>query len=79
MTEAVEKLIPVLATLTAEDRAALRHYLRELDGDEPELTEEEWEAEWAEEIDRRIADHKSGKTVGIPHEEVMRQMKEKYG
>ena len=35
--------------------------------------------EFIAELNRRIADMDSGKTVGIPHEEVMRRMKDKYG
>ncbi len=85
MSEAAEKLKPLLAALTADERAEVTEYIRELnnrpldeDGEEV-LTPEEWEAVWADEIDRRIADMESGKTVAIPHEEVMRRMKEKYG
>lgn len=49
-------------------------------GDEDEnLTREEWEAAWVAECERRLADLRSGRTVGIPAEEVMRKMKEKYG
>jgi putative addiction module component (TIGR02574 family) len=81
MSEAAEKLKMLLAALPREDRAELVEYLTDLNnGDEgEELTPEEWEAHWVEEINRRIEDSKAGKTVGIPHEEVMRQMKEKYG
>jgi putative addiction module component (TIGR02574 family) len=81
MSEAVAKLKPLLDALTADERAELAEYLAALDneGDEEELTPEEWEAMWAEEINRRMEDAKAGKTVSIPHEEVMRRMKEKYG
>jgi putative addiction module component (TIGR02574 family) len=84
MSEAAEKLKPLLAALTADERAELAEYLLALNNGEDEdgeeaLTSEEWEAAWAEEIHRRIADAKANNTPGIPHEEVMRQMKEKYG
>ena len=81
MSEAAEKLTPLLATLTADERAEVADYLHELNGtgEEEDLTEEEWEAEWVEECNRRLERMKSGESVGIPHEEVMRQMKEKYG
>ena len=84
MSEAVAKLKPLLAALTADERAQVTEYLHELDsstggGDEENLTPEEWEAAWVEECERRMADAESGKTVGIPHEEVMRRMKEKFG
>ncbi len=50
------------------------------DPDEDEvLTREEWEEAWIAEAERRLADLRSGRTVGIPAEEVMRKMKEKYG
>ena len=79
MSEAAEKLKPLLAALTAEERAEVAQYLATLDDEGDDLTPEEWEAEWVDEINRRIEDSKAGKTVGIPHEEVMRRMKEKYG
>ncbi|MFO0796944.1 MAG: addiction module protein [Gemmataceae bacterium] len=47
--------------------------------DDENLTREEWEAAWVAECDRRLADLRSGRTVGIPAEEVMRKMREKYG
>ena len=78
MSEAAEKLKPALDALTSADRFVLIKYLVKLH-DEEELSTGEWEAEWVEEINRRVADSKAGKTVSIPHEEVMRQMKEKYG
>ena len=78
MSEAAEKLKPLLAALSADERAELTDYLRSLDDGE-EFTEEEWEAAVAEEANRRMEDMRAGKTKGIPHEEVMRQMKEKYG
>jgi putative addiction module component (TIGR02574 family) len=79
MSDAVEKLKPVLAALSAADRAELVNYLRGFDDYEEELTPEEWEEAWLEEINRRVADMDSGKTVGIPAEEVMRKLREKYG
>lgn len=47
--------------------------------DDETLTQEEWEAAWVAECDRRTADRRAGKTVGIPAEQVMQEMKEKYG
>lgn len=78
MSEAVTKLLPMLNALTADERAEVAEYLAR-EGGQENLTPEEWEAAWADEIDRRIEDAKAGKTVGVPHEEVMRRMKEKYG
>ncbi len=78
MSEAAEKLKPMLAALPVADRTELIEFLINLH-DTEEISEEEWEEHWAEEINRRIADYEAGKTVGIPHDEVMRRMKEKYG
>ena len=84
MSDAAEKLKPLLESLTADERAEVIEYIHELgnssaEDEEMQLTEEEWEAEWADECNRRLARMKSGESVGIPHAEVMRQMKEKFG
>lgn len=88
MSEAAEKLKPLLDALTADERTEVAAYLHSLTNDhaEPDADDEEeplargeWEAAWLPEIERRIADFESGKTTGIPHDEVMRRMKEKYG
>jgi hypothetical protein len=82
MSETAEKLKPILASLSAEDRATLIEYMCSLDtnadGNE-ELTEEEWEAQWADEINRRVEAAKNGQPDSMPHDEFMRLMKEKYG
>lgn len=80
MSEAAERLKPALAALTRDERAELVEFLIALDAETGDgLTPEEWEAAWEEEINRRVADHEAGRTQSIPHEEVMRRFKEKYG
>jgi len=80
MGEAAEKLKPLLAALSPDERTEIADYLRSLDvGEDEDLTEEEWENALVEELNRRMADAAAGKTTAIPHEEVMRRMKEKYG
>ncbi|HXD89246.1 MAG TPA: addiction module protein [Urbifossiella sp.] len=76
MSEKAEKLKAALAELSLEEREDIRIYLDSL-GDE-ELTQEEWEQAWSEEINRRIADDEAGLTKMIPGEEVMRRLREKY-
>ena len=44
-----------------------------------DLTQDEWDEAWTDEINRRVADFEAGRTVGVPHEEVMQQLREKYG
>ena len=79
MSEAVAKLKPLLDALTADERAELSEYIGSLGNDENASTPGEWEEAWIEECDRRVADLDSGKTVGIPADEFMKRMKEKYG
>ncbi|VTR92706.1 : Unstab_antitox [Gemmata massiliana] len=86
MSEATEKLKPLLAALTAEERAEVAEYIDALDSDhendeggEENLAPEEWEAVWIEEGNRRIADLDSGKSEAVPADEFMKRMKEKYG
>lgn len=79
MTEAAEKLKPVLAALSPEDRAELGRFLAELpDADAGELADE-WDEEYVAELNRRLADLDSGKDPGVPAEEVFRRLREKYG
>ena len=48
-------------------------------GTDREFDPDEWEPEYAAEINRRIEDMRSGKTIGVPIEEVLRQLREKCG
>jgi hypothetical protein len=79
MSETAEKLKPLLAALPATDRTELMEYLLTLENGEVELSEEEWEAQWAVECNRRLAELEGGQVQLIPAEEVMRKLKEKYG
>jgi hypothetical protein len=77
MSDAVRKLLPALATLTDAERAELVGLLTA--DDEPELTPDEWKAAWAEEGERRYHEALSTGNWGRPGDEVMREMKERYG
>jgi putative addiction module component (TIGR02574 family) len=76
MSEAVLKLIPLLDAITPDERATVTDYLNGLEED---ISSEEWEEAWANEVNRRIADYEAGKTKLIPADEVMKRLKEKYG
>jgi putative addiction module component (TIGR02574 family) len=53
------------------ERAKLASRLiRSLDAEEANLSPEEWERIWAEEVDRRLEELRQGKVKGIPGEEV---------
>ncbi len=63
----------------AEIVAVGREKFGAVDPAEEELTQEEWDAAWAEEINRRVEEMESGKVKGVPAEEVFRKLREKYG
>lgn len=47
--------------------------------DGEDVPQDEWEAAWAEEVNRRIEDMESGRVQGIPADEFFRKLREKYG
>lgn len=77
MSDKAEKLKVELASLSLEDRDGISEYLDSLEDEN--LSQEQWEETWSEEINRRIADVESGRLKLIPAEEVSRKMREKYG
>ncbi len=76
MSETLAKLKPQLDTLSDDERAELIGYLM---GDNEDMSQEELENYWVEEVNRRVADLEAGRTVALPAEDVMRRMKEIYG
>ncbi|MCI0378280.1 MAG: addiction module protein [Gemmataceae bacterium] len=76
MSQDAERIRGELALLSSKDRAALAHYLihsldSEDDGDEVA-------AAWEAELERRWAEIGNGKTVGIPAEQVVKELRKKY-
>jgi putative addiction module component (TIGR02574 family) len=74
MNAAIEQLKTDLSGLPESDRADLAFYL--LETLEPE--EDEYAEEWRIEIDRRIAELKSGRPVSEPIENVLARLREAY-
>lgn len=75
MTQTAEKLKAELSMLPADDRAELAYFLLcSLDGDTAPCGEEDLDAVLA----RRAEEIRSGKVVGIPAEQVFRELREKY-
>lgn len=68
MSDAVSKLLPVLDAMSDEEREEVRVYLEMFNCPTP--TDEEFDAEWGEELDRRLADLEAGRTTSHPAEEV---------
>lgn len=75
MPTPLEELKARALELSPSDRDELvRTLIASIDG-EPEGTPDEITRAWEEEISRRIADLDSGKTVAIPFEEVMAEIR----
>jgi putative addiction module component (TIGR02574 family) len=73
MSVTLEQLKIQADTLTPEDRAALAEHLLESLEDSTAA-----DADWEAELDRRIEDIRSGREVGIPVEEVLAELRERY-
>ena len=78
MSEVVKSLLPTLAKMTDAEKAELRELLGPPD-DEPELTQEEWQAEWAAEAARRLQEAERTGDWGRPGDVVMAELKARYG
>ena len=76
MAETLDQLKLQLRTLPCQERAELAQFLlHSLDEDD---APEEVAAAWAAELDRRADEILGGQVVGIPAEEVFRELREKY-
>jgi putative addiction module component (TIGR02574 family) len=71
MSLTLQELKSVASALPIEERAELAQFLlRSLD----ELDEKETRAEWLALAERRMAEVRAGKIVGIPAEEVLKNL-----
>jgi len=72
MARSIAEIEKELMALPDQERARIAHDLIiSLDKDEQQLSREEWEAAWLEEIQRREEEIDSGKVKLVSHEEVM--------
>lgn len=76
MPQTLEQLKYQLGQLSDNDRAELAEFL--LQSLEPSESEEEIEAAWAAELDRRGKEIENGTVVGEPVEKVMADLRAKY-
>jgi putative addiction module component (TIGR02574 family) len=74
MAPTLHELKCAAAGLPTPERAELAHFL--LQSLEPE--EEGWAAAWQEELALRLKEIRSGQVVGIPAEEVIDRLRERY-
>jgi len=75
MTDVALRLKDELLQLSEADRAALAHVLLESLEDE---IDEDAEASWEAELNRRSEEIHSGKAAGRPASEVFKELREKY-
>ena len=73
MTDNAERLFQELMSLAVEERAEIVNRLWD-DINDCDDSEFDLGSEWEEEIRRRIEDHESGKTKGIPFDEAMKMI-----
>jgi putative addiction module component (TIGR02574 family) len=75
MSETAERLKTELASLPVEERWELADFLyKSLEGEIDDTNEAAFDAE----LERRFEELRSGKEVGIPFEQAMKQLREKY-
>lgn len=79
MSERAEKLKPVLAALSPDERAELFAYFESQDETDEPMSPEEWQDAWIDEINRRAVAVDAGLSVCSPANEVMERLKAKYG
>ncbi len=76
MTPLAQQLLKQARRLPEAERAALASaLLRTLDEEGEELSHEEWEAAWSEEIQRRVAEVRAGKVALVDGARALRQVK----
>jgi putative addiction module component (TIGR02574 family) len=75
MTETAQRLQSSLSQLSREDRAELAYFL--LTSLDPE-TDDDAEAAWDAELQRRAEEIASGEAVGEPADQVFAELREKF-
>jgi putative addiction module component (TIGR02574 family) len=73
MSNAVKKLLPSLMALSTKDKETIAQQLID------SLEQDNEDAEFVAELNRRVKECRSGKVRSIPSEEVHRILREKYG
>ena len=74
MIPTLQELKNAASGLPASQRAELAHFL--LQSLEPEA--EGWAEAWQEELARRLKEIRSGQVKGVPAEEVINRLRERY-
>lgn len=72
-----QELLAAALSLPADQRAELAHDLLASLDDREDLSPDEWEAVWSDEIERRVHDLRSGKAETIDGDEALRQVRDR--
>jgi putative addiction module component (TIGR02574 family) len=78
MTAIAEKIRAEALQLSETERAQLAHSLILSLEDSAHETDEDWEALWEAELNRRVAKIDSGESPGRPAEDVLADIRAKY-
>jgi len=79
MARSITDIEKELMALPSETRKRIAHDLIiSLDNHGEQLSREEWEAAWLEDINRRVEDIATGKVNLLDGEQVMSELKAKY-
>ncbi len=79
MARNIEDIEKELMALPIETRKRIAHDLiSSLDKGDEELSQEEWEAAWRDEIQRRVEDVQAGRVELRDADEVIAELKAKY-
>jgi|HubBroStandDraft_1064217.scaffolds.fasta_scaffold3211192_1 putative addiction module component (TIGR02574 family) len=76
MSETLQQLMPQIERLSVEERAELAHYL--LTSLEPEEDPAAVKVAWREELARRGEEIHGAKVIGIPGDQVLAELRERY-
>lgn len=79
MSERVETFKTLWNEISPAERAELFAYFESQEVLDEPMSAEEWQEAWVDEINRRIEAYENGESTGMPADEFMAKMKEKYG
>jgi putative addiction module component (TIGR02574 family) len=76
---AIDKVLQEALALDAKDRGELvSALLRSLEPDDEELTQEEWDVAWKEELERRAKAIDEGRATLLSHDEVFQRLRSRF-
>lgn len=74
MTPTLQELKDACSNLPAPQRAELAQFLEQSLG----ISKDEWTDAWRDELGRRLEELRSGRVKGVPAEEVLQRLRDRY-